>query len=148
MKKMLLFLLFIGMGSYIFADQIEFIYSLGNQKVVTYGELLKMFCYIEGGDSSGDFKENKEFLSNHIKHFPGNKNEKSVATTGDFALLAIQYLGLKGGLLYTLTKSGRYALRELIYRRVFDGNISEQEKLSGDKMLTYIQKVESYAEKK
>ncbi len=146
MKKTILLICLLISSLPLFSGQIEFIYSLESKEEIVYEDLVTMFCYLTGHDASDDYEAKLAYLSERIDKLPQQKGRTDRVTLGDFSLLAVQYLNLNGGILYTISRSGRYALRELIYRGILSGNLSEYELLTGTSLLNLVQKVEYYAQ--
>ncbi len=147
MKKYIV-ILFLFFNFFIFSDQIAFINQLIGKKYATISDLVVAFCYLYNIEVKEDFSENVKQLSHFIKKFPKNMNSDREITVGDFSLFAVQYLKLKSGIFYLATKSGRYATRELIIINIVPFNTSEFEKISGEELLKYLEKVIDYEEKK
>jgi len=63
---------------------------------------------------------------------PAKAAPDSRAKLNGIALLIMQSGDLKGGLMYTLTKSPRYAYRELRYLNIIQGRTDPQMAVSGD----------------
>jgi len=146
MKKFIIIVL-LFFNFLIFSDQIEFINELTTKKYVTMSDLIISFCYLYNIEVSTDFETNVKSLSKFIAKLPKKLNKDRVITMGDFSLIAAQYLKLKSGLFYLATKSGRYALRELMLVNIIQTNTSEFEKISGEELLKYLEKVIEYEEK-
>ena len=146
MKKIFTAVL-IFLNFYIFSDQIKFINELTEKEYATISDLVISFCYLYNIEVSEDFNTNVNNPSKFINKFPKNMDNNRVATIGDFSLFAAQYLNLKSGLFYLATKSGRYAARELMLINIIQYNTSEFEKISGEDLLKYLEKVIEYEEK-
>ena len=67
-------------------------------------------------------------------------------TLKDTAFLIMQSFGFKGGVMYSLTKSPRYAYREMIYNQLIQGSASPGMKVSGERLLHIIGKALSHSE--
>ena len=61
------------------------------------------------------------------------------------ALLIMKAFDLKGGLMYRMAKSPRYAYRELLYRKVIQGRSDPAMKLSGRRLLAIIDRAMLYS---
>jgi hypothetical protein len=126
--------------------QINFIDNLYQKKVISFSDGIAVFCYFTKVDVKNDFEENVKSLKNVFKYFPVKYSKDKNFTVGDFSLFAIQYLKIKSGIFYLATKNGRYASRELIIRNIIPFNTSELNVLSGEQLLSYLQKVVEYEE--
>lgn len=146
MKKFFTIIL-IFFNFFIFSDQIDFINKLTEKKYANFSDLVISFCYLYNIEVVDDFNTNLNNLSKYIKNFPKNTNKDRIVTIGDFSLFAAQYLKLKTGLFYLATKSGRYASRELMLINIIHYNTSEFERISGEDLLKYLEKVIEYEEK-
>ena len=66
-------------------------------------------------------------------------------TLKDTAFLVMNAFELKGGLMYSLVKSPRYAYREMVYRKLIQGQTDQAMKVSGPRFLTILDKTSLYA---
>ena len=122
----------------------DFILSLVDKKTATFGDAIASFCYINNINPVNDYNSNIENLKKIIHNLPKkNFNDKEL-TFGDFSLLAMQHLKIKSGIFYLSTKSGRYAIRELMLLNIIPLNTSEFKKMSGPDLIKYLQKVTEY----
>jgi hypothetical protein len=131
-----------------FGNEIMFLELLSNKNKALFSDAVIAFCYLSKFEVSPDFENNLTNLKTKIKYFPKKYSAEKQLTIGDFSLLAMQYLGLKSGMFYLLSKTGRYASRELVLLEIIPINYSEHEKLSGRDLIRYIQKVIEYEDKK
>jgi hypothetical protein len=67
-------------------------------------------------------------------------------TLGGVSLLIMQAAGIKGGLMFTLTHSSRYAYRDLVYRGLIQGRAYATQKISGERLLQILGRVLEYTE--
>lgn len=147
MKKFWLFLfLILVISSY--ANQNEFIVLLSEKKEASFEDAVISFCYLYNIEIKNAFEENVENLKRYIKIFPKRYEKEKKLTVSDFSLLAIQYLNIKSGLFYLITKNGRYASRELMLINIIPFNKSEWDIISGIELIKLLQKVDEYASKK
>jgi len=75
------------------------------------------------------------------KWLPANASSEDRARLDGVSLLVMQSHNMKGGLMYTLTKSGRYAYRELVYLNVIQGRTDPQMTVSGDLLLFILTRI-------
>ena len=75
------------------------------------------------------------------KWLPVNAAPEGRARLDGVSLLVMQSHSMKGGIVYTLTKSGRYAYRELAYRNIIQGRADPQMAVSGDLLLFMLTRV-------
>lgn len=59
-------------------------------------------------------------------------------SVGELSYIIMKSLGLRGGLMYTILPSPRYAHRELVYKGMISGKIRAERKVSGDEVLRYV----------
>jgi hypothetical protein len=147
MKKFIVPVLFM-ICIFSFSDEIEFTSGIYDKQVVTFTDGVTMYCYMYKLPVDTDFSKNVESLKGSIKYFPAKYDADTVFTIGDFSLFAMQYLKLNSGMFYLAARNGRYATRELMIRNIIPFNTSEYEKISGQELVTLIQKVVDYEEKK
>ena len=60
---------------------------------------------------------------------------------GELSLMLMKSLNINGGLMYRITKNGRYACRELSYMGLITGDKSPYRTLSGEEALSLISRV-------
>ena len=75
------------------------------------------------------------------KWLPANAVAEDSARLDAVSLLVMQSHNMKGGLMYTLTKSGRYAYRELVYLNIIQGRTDPQMTVSGDLLLFILTRI-------
>lgn len=145
MKKYYALMLFL-ISFCAYSQEAAFMDKLIFKKIADFSDLTTLFCYLTQNDSSGDFNDNVRDLRKIIKYFPKDYSKDKNLTVGDFSLIAIQYLRVESGLFYLATRSGRYATRELVNRKVIPFNTSEYDYISGLDLISYLQKVVGYEE--
>ena len=72
---------------------------------------------------------------------PANASSQDIARLDGVSLLIMQSHNIGGGFMYTLTKSGRYAYRELVYLNIIQGRTDPQIAVSGDFLLFVLTRV-------
>ncbi|MCL2759321.1 MAG: hypothetical protein FWD22_03835 [Treponema sp.] len=69
---------------------------------------------------------------------PGNASIDNNARLDGVSLLIMNAWNLKGGIMYSITKSARYAYRELVYINVIQGRFSPRMAVAPDQLLYMI----------
>ena len=80
------------------------------------------------------------------KWLPANAAADGRARLDGVSLLVMQSHNMKGGLMYALTKSGRYAYSELVYLNIIQGRADPQMAVSGDLLLFILTRILLYQE--
>ena len=75
------------------------------------------------------------------KWLRSNASPQDTARLDAVSLLVMQSHNIDGGFMYTLTKSGRYAYRELVYLNIIQGRTDPQMAVSGDLLLFVLTRV-------
>jgi hypothetical protein len=75
---------------------------------------------------------------------PTDAGAEKKITTGELSLLLMKSFGLKGGIMYSLFPSPRYAYRELLYRRCISDSSDPSAKVTGEQFLHILSRVLSY----
>jgi len=75
------------------------------------------------------------------KWLPAKAAPDGMARLDGIALLIMQSHNIKGGFMYALTKSARYAYRELVYLNVIQGRTDPGIAVSGDLLLFILTRV-------
>jgi outer membrane protein OmpA-like peptidoglycan-associated protein len=113
------------------AEEIE---TLLNTKEVTYAQAARFI--LEASDifitpdpyKAYNYAVEKRWL-------PKRASPDESARLDGISLLFMPSFGLKGGIMYTITKSSHFAYRELTYRNLIQGRIDPAMKVSGDQLL-------------
>ena len=115
------------------ASDAAFFFKLSKKQYCSTDDAYRGMLYlIDGTDTSSDFEERTARL---VMHGVADKNWKhnpnAVVTKGKVAYMLVRALEIRGGVMYNITNgSGRYALRELIYKGIIiDG--TEYSQVSG-----------------
>ncbi len=74
------------------------------------------------------------------------KRTDSYITLGEYSLVLMEAFKMKGGIMYTLFPSPRYASRELYYHGFIDGNRDPYRKISGDEVVLMLRNVMDWKE--
>jgi hypothetical protein len=83
------------------------------------------------------------FAADH-NWLPRNAESEQPATLGGLSFLLMGAFNLKGGFMYSLRPSPRYAYRELVYRRIISGRAYSSLRLSGDYLLRLLSRTLEY----
>ena len=115
------------------ASDAEFFFELSEKKYCSTDDAYQGMLYlIDGTDTSNDFEERTARLVMHgVADKNWQHNPNAVTTKGKVAYMLARALEIRGGVMYNITDgSGRYALRELIYKGIIiDG--TEYSQVSG-----------------
>jgi outer membrane protein OmpA-like peptidoglycan-associated protein len=80
------------------------------------------------------------------KWLPKKAVPEGTARLDGISLLLAQAFGIKGGLMYSLTKSSHHAYRELVYRNIIQGKTDPAMAVSGEELLFMVGKLLSMKE--
>jgi outer membrane protein OmpA-like peptidoglycan-associated protein len=113
--------------------------ALLNKPAVTYSEAAEFVLEAAEKAALSDteafrFAEERKWLPK--KAAPGNN-----ARLNGISLLLLQAFDLKGGLFYSMTKSPRYAYRELVYKEVIQGRTDPEMTVSGEDFVFMVNRV-------
>lgn len=144
MKKVVSIIVVMFITGIIFANQADFFNTLIEKETATFEDCVKSFCYMSEIEVTGDFDMDVDNLKAVIPDFPRKYSASKPLIIGDFALLAMQFLKIDGGLFYRVTSVGRYASRELTFINFLPANTSEYEKLSGIELMQLLRRVDEY----
>jgi len=113
------------------ADEIE---TLLNTGAVTYAQaarfVLEASDTLAVSDSGEAFRYAKE-----RNWLPKKVSANETARLDGISLLLMRSFDIKGGLLYTITKSPHFAYRELTYQETIQGRADPAMKVSGERLL-------------
>ena len=127
------FLLFVAVVP-LFSQNAEEIEVLLSRDAVTYEEAAWFVLRIaevpgiSGSAEAFDYAWERYWL-------PSGAEPGAAARLDGVALLVMQSFGYKGGAMYTMTKSSRYAYRELVYCGVIQGRVEPAMNVSGELLL-------------
>jgi len=77
---------------------------------------------------------------------PKGASGGGTARLDGLSLLIMRSFNIKGGFFYGVTKAPHYAYRELVYRNIILGNSDPEMAVSGDLLLSMVNRVLSYQE--
>jgi hypothetical protein len=139
MKKHLFFLLivFLFLSAAVFAQTAEEIEILLSAKVLNYeyaASFVLRAADVPVPDSAYNYAAERKWLS--TKTATGGN-----ATLNEVSLLIMGAFGIKGGIMYSLTKSPHYAYRELVHQNIIQGRADPGLAVSGELLLFMVGKV-------
>ncbi len=142
----IVFLVFISSVFQLYAQSAEIIDNIIESQGISYGEASYLAALGTGlADDEADIQTAFTIMSS--RDF--NKNSKTAdqpATLGEFAYLLMESLEIKGGLMYSLFPSPRYAVRELVYLGIIDFEAHPGNKLRGTDALNMLSELLSLQE--
>ena len=135
MKKLLCFLALCALAAApLFSQNAEEIEALLSRDAVTYEEAVWFVLRIaeipglEDSAAAYDYALEQNWL-------PPEAAPDAAARLDGVSLLFMQSFGYSGGAMYTLTKSPRYAYRELVYLGIIQGRTEPAMNVSGEILL-------------
>ena len=137
MKRKCTLLLTIFLASAIFihaqntAHEIE---ALLETSAVTYSQAARFVLEASSQAILNDRDEAFEFARNG-GFLPANVTQDSIARLDGISYLLLNCFGLKGGAMYTMTRSPHYAYRELVHKNIIQGRVLGSMPVSGDMLL-------------
>ena len=72
---------------------------------------------------------------------PAKAEETSRIRAGELSLLVMKAFDLKGGLMYRITGSKRYAFRELKHKRIITGRVYPNQLVSGEQLFQILDEI-------
>ena len=126
---------------HLFSQEAAYLEKLSKKEKASYQDAVYLVAAY-----TGKLSENSSF-NDHIdllkKEYPKLKEKKPerILRIGDLAYLICTVKNIKGGIWYSVSKSGRYATRELIYKQIFPQGVSEWDIVSGMELLNTLGKV-------
>ena len=128
------------------ASDAEFFYTLTNKPLCSTDDAYQGILYfVDGKDTSGDFKERVARVQMHgLVKKSWKHNPQAPITKGKVAYMFARALEIPGGVMYNITNAcERYALRELIYQDIVRIG-SEDDKLSGAEYVGILGRADDY----
>jgi hypothetical protein len=108
---------------------------------LTYAQAVS-FVLPAAGVVSGRVSEKEAFAAAETRGWlPKKAKARETINAGGLSLLIMKSFDFKGGLMYTLFPSPRYAYRELQYRKFIQGNIDPLGKVAGVQLLHILSQV-------
>ena len=128
-------------------SQLEFWSELETQHITSNDDAFHgLLLYLDGNDSAADYAHRVAVLKSRgllVPAFDRPANES--VSRGVLAVAIAKELGIKGGVMMRLTGGNfdRYALRELVYRKLYPAG-SENQTFSGAEYVGIIGKIDDY----
>jgi hypothetical protein len=139
MKKHFLFLtiILLALSSSIFAQTAEEIETLLSTEALSYEQAVSFVLRAADMPVSGsayDYAAERKWLS-------AETTKGGIASLNEVSLLLMGAFDIHGGIMYSLTKSPRYAYRELVHLGIIQGRADPGLIVSGDLLLFMVGKV-------
>jgi len=130
------------------AQSMEIIDDLLGQESANFGESVYMIT-VGGGivDESASISEAMEAASEK-KWIRSKTSADDTITLGEVSLLTMKALKIRGGLMYKLFPTPRYAVRELAYLEIFRGEAHPNNEISGEDVVKLLSQAISWKEDK
>ncbi len=134
MRRGVIILIMLLSASFANAQEINFINSLADRKVVTFEDGVKMFLYTLGKAPAG-FDADVAYLKG-LKLLKARSYDKDrPLSRGMLALMVARQLKLKGSLFFLIFDTERYAHRACVAENIMAASTSELDRLTGDELL-------------
>lgn len=126
---------------HLFAQEASYLEELSRKEKASYQDAVYLIMAYTGKlKENSDFNDNIDSLKKEYPKLRIKKPDKDLRM-GDLAYLICKVKNIKGGIWYTVSKTGRYATRELIYKNIFPQGVSEWDIVSGMELLNTMGKV-------
>jgi len=145
-KYFCLFALCIIFTPRLFAQTAAKLEAMLNEPALTWSAAAAFVLEASGAAGSLEQEEAFRFAAER-EWLPKNTVPKDAARLNGVALLLMRSFGLKGGLLYTLTKSPHHAYHELVYKGLIRGDTDPDMPVSGHDLLLIVSRLLSIKEK-
>jgi len=119
------------------ATEIE---TLLNAKTVTYAQAARFVLDAANALATNNYDEAFNYAVQQ-DWLPKKLSSNDSARLNYISLLIMRSFNIKGGIMYTLTKSPRYAYRELVYLNVIQNRSDPSVLVSGEQLLYYINRI-------
>lgn len=113
------------------AEEIE---TLLRTNAVTWAQAARFMLEASGAAVISDFNEAFNYALGR-NWLPKNVSPDDAARLDGISHLSMSSFGIKGGLLYSITKSPHYAYRELVYKNTIQWRSDPAMKVSGERLL-------------
>jgi len=128
-------------------SQLEFWSELESQPITSNDDAFHgLLLYLDGNDAATDYAHRLAALKARGLLLPGfDRPADEAVSRGVLAVAIAKVLQIKGGVMMRLTAGNfdRYALRELVYRKVYPAG-SENQTFSGAEYVGIIGKIDDY----
>ena len=137
-KKIFVVSIFLVLGCLCFGQSADMVSKMIESESVTY-EDVAYFCAINLGLADEETpSEDALVILSDAKIFSMPKNPKANIAYDALANICMRTWEIKGGLFYTITKSDRYAFKELQYLGFISSSENPKKKVSGIEVLNLI----------
>lgn len=141
MRRLALVIFLLAAAASAYAQSNAFIDRVLAGKGLTGGEAAYL-ALVASGNIGDDADEARSFeLLGQLKWVPGDLSKDRPITHAEYAYILMRAFGIKGGLLYSLFPSPRYAYRELCYLVVIQGATDPAMPVSGSEAMRIIGRV-------
>lgn len=142
MKKVILVLFFsilLSLGA--FSQSNEFVDKLINSKAISLGQAAYLVL-VASDNLSDDSDELRAFdlLVQQGMVSSSDNSERSISMA-EYAFILSKSFGIKGGIMFTLLPSPRYAYRELVARLIIQGKSDPMMTVSGERAIRMLGRV-------
>ncbi|MCL2760010.1 MAG: hypothetical protein FWD22_07340 [Treponema sp.] len=111
-----------------------------NTGVVTYAQAARFV--LEASEAFVTNNPNEAFdFAMQNGWLPGKVTPDDNAQLNHISRLLMRSFNLKGGIFYSITKSSRYAYRELVYKNVIQGRADATMPVSGERLIFYVNRL-------
>jgi hypothetical protein len=145
-KKLLVLVVFlcvvVGLA---FAQSNDYIDAILAAPQVSASQAAYMLCIASGLLQETDTEADAVQLAKENK-WPGFHEDASGLRLDDYSLMLTKAFDYKGGVMYSLTGTSRYAFRELQYIKVIIGRPRPERFISGEECLRYLGNMISWKE--
>jgi len=114
--------------------------NLLNTKVVTYAQASRFILEAAEVFTADNPDEAFQYAA-RLGWLPKNAGPNDPARLNHISQLFMQSFNIKGGLLYSLTNSSRYAYHELRYMNIIQGRVDATMLVSGERLIFYINRL-------
>jgi len=146
MKKTVLVFVFMGLGMCAFSQSADDMDELLATETISYEQAAWFVLQAANPDGFSGSPADAFRYAIERKWLPANASSQDIARLDGVSLLIMQSHNIGGGFMYTLTKSGRYAYRELVYLNIIQGRTDPQMAVSGDLLLFVLTSLISFQE--
>ena len=141
--KICLFFILLTIPGCLFAQAVspaEEFENLLNTDVVTYAQACRFVLEAAEVLVSNDSVEAFRYASSR-GWLPNNAGSDDKAQLNHISRLLMRSFDIKGGLFYSITRSSRYAYRELKYMNIIQGRVDATMPVSGERLIFYVNRL-------
>lgn len=126
-------------------ETVEEIERLLSKNIITYASAARLILEASDTMTTSDVHEAFQYAAER-NWLPKNVAENDAARYDGVSLLIMQSFEMKGGIMYTITKSPHYAYRELVSKSIIQGRVDPAMRISGERLLFIVGKVLAQSE--